>query len=273
MPELPEVESIVRRFRDRLEGRQIADFVSHWPRQCWPDAECIRSHVCGRRIARLWRRAKFVVMDLEDAAAAGHLLIHLRMSGRFEWSADQPAPPPHVRAEFQLRGGERLLFCDARKFGRVIFRQDLVGLERELGPEPLEAIFTPARLAARLDGRARQLKPLLLDQSVVAGLGNIYADEALFHAGLHPLTRSDRLRGPHIAALHRAIRFVLRKGIRLNGASIDWAYPGGRMQQHFSVYGRAGRPCPRCRTPIAALRVGQRGTHICPRCQPRRPRS
>ncbi len=267
MPELPEVESIVRRFRARLDGRRIVDFISHWPKQCSPDADTVRRRVQGRRIARLWRRAKFVVMDLCDTKPAGHLLIHLRMSGRFEWSADCDEGPAHVRAELAMSGGDRLLFCDARKFGRILFTDRLAELEGRLGPEPLDAGFTRQALTDLLRRRSRQLKPLLLDQSVLAGLGNIYTDEALFHAGLHPLSRSDELRDPQIAALRRAIRFVLRKGIRLNGATIDWIYPGGEMQRHFSVYGRTGEPCVRCRTPIAALRVGQRGTHVCPRCQ------
>ena len=144
----------------------------------------------------------------------------------------------------------------------------LAAATADIGVEPLARGFTVARLKRELDGRARQLKPLLLDQSVIAGLGNIYADESLFRAGLHPLLRSNRLGEAKIAALHEAIRHVLRKAIRYCGTSFDRAYLGGSMQNQLMVYGRAGEPCRVCGTPIAAIRVAQRGTHICPKCQP-----
>ena len=137
-----------------------------------------------------------------------------------------------------------------------------------LGPEPLEPAFTAARLGRMLAERKRALKPLLLDQTFVAGLGNIYTDEALNLAGLHPQRRSDSLTPAEVRALWKAIRATLRKGIANNGASIDWVYRGGGMQRHFRVYDRAGQPCPKCGTPIRRITVGQRGTHFCPRCQP-----
>ena len=159
-------------------------------------------------------------------------------------------------------------FCDARKFGRIQHTTDLAAATADLGIEPLGRGFTLGALRGRLDGRARRLKPLLLDQTVIAGLGNIYTDEALFRARLHPLTPGNRLKPGDVAALHRSIRAVLREAIRYHGTSIDWIYPGGWMQKRLRVYGRAGEPCRSCRTPIAYLRVAQRGTHICPRCQP-----
>lgn len=266
MPELPEVETIARQFRTPLLGRRIVAFESRWPRQASPSVAGVRRGVVGRTIASLGRRAKFLVFALDDGAA---LLVHLRMSGRLEWLNGSPEPA-HVRAVWTLDDQRRFALCDARKFGRIVYAADPAAATRGLGVEPLERSFTPRRLAELLRGRSRRLKPLLLDQTLIAGLGNIYTDEALFRAGLHPLARSDRLADAECGALHEAIRFVLRQGIRHNGTSIDWIYPDGRMQEHLFVYGRTGEPCRRCGTAIEALRVGQRGTHVCPRCQRRR---
>lgn len=266
MPELPEVETIVRQCRPRLVGRRIAAFSSAWPKGCRPSVAHVRRNIVGRLVHAVSRRGKFIVLELEDG---GHLLIHLRMSGRFEWLDGGNGRPRHVRAAWGLDDGNRLLFCDARKFGRVTYTRDLAGATADLGPEPLERCFTAARLGQLLRHRRRQLKPLLLDQTVIAGLGNIYTDEALFRAGLHPLTRSDTLRPAQIRRLHQAIRSVLRLAIRNHGTTLDWIYPGGWMQRRLMVYGRTGEPCRRCRTAIVALRVAQRGTHICPKCQRR----
>lgn len=294
MPELPEVETIVRNNRDRLIGRRVTDFASHWPKNSTPDAASIRTALVECAIADVWRRAKFIIFTLErdltettaperirnskfvtpnskrTRTAAGYLLIHLRMSGRLEWADDARPAAQHVRATFTFSDGERLLFCDARKFGRIIWTRDLTSITADLGVEPLDDEFRPALLRDLLKSRARAIKPLLLDQSVIAGLGNIYTDEALHRAGVHPLTRSDRVRPDVVRRLHAAIRAVLKEGIRRNGTSIDWIYPSGEMQDYLRVYGRTGKPCRRCKTVITALRVGQRGTHVCPRCQPRR---
>jgi formamidopyrimidine-DNA glycosylase len=266
MPELPEVETIVRTYRPRLEGRRIVAFASRWAKQAWPSVAAVRRAIVGRRIASLGRRGKFIVFRLDPP---GYLLVHLRMSGQFEWAADHEREPRHVRTIWDLDEGGRLLFCDARKFGRIVYADDLAAATGALGDEPLARTFTAARLHELLARRSRWLKPLLLDQKVIAGLGNIYADESLFRAGLHPLLRSDRVQPPQAAALHAAIRTTLREAIRRHGTSIDWIYPDGWMQNHLMVYGRAGEPCRRCGTPIEALRVGQRGTHVCPKCQPR----
>ncbi|QOJ13544.1 MAG: bifunctional DNA-formamidopyrimidine glycosylase/DNA-(apurinic or apyrimidinic site) lyase [Planctomycetia bacterium] len=308
MPELPEVESVVRAQRQWLVGRRFVDFVSHWPRNAAPSAAAVREALVGRMVADVWRRAKYIVVTLaEDEAArpgssrrpeasagsrsasnsgrrsaqqsAGYLLIHLRMSGRLEWftlpkgdgatAAKWPAgSPAHVRAEFEFDNGGRLLFCDARKFGRIAWTRDLTSVTAHLGVEPLDDEFRPAMLRELLQSRSRALKPLLLDQSLVAGIGNIYADEALHRAGLHPLTPSDRVEPEAVKRLCSAIRAVLRDAIRRNGTSFDWVYPSGTMQDHLRVYGRTGAACRACGSAIVALRVGQRGTHICPRCQP-----
>lgn len=283
MPELPEVETYVRYFRSLLKGRRIVRFVSHWPKQIEPDFATVERAVTGKWVARLHRRAKYIVADLAETrrgalsarsaasgapTGAGHLLIHLRMSGRLEWSGLRPAASSHLRAALHLDDGHTLWFCDARKFGRIGFTRDYRATLCHLGAEPLDRGFTADRLSRLLRGRERRLKPLLLDQTLVAGLGNIYVDETLFQAGLHPLTRACDLKKAEVRALHRAIRAVLRKAVALGGTSFDWVYPGGEMKEHLRVYGRAGRPCTNCGTPIAALRVGQRGTHVCPRCQP-----
>lgn len=264
MPELPEVETTVRQIAPRLVGRRVLDFQSHWKRNCSPTAAGVRAALRGRTITSLNRRAKYIVASLDDQS---HFLVHLRMSGRLQWAGEPDDSPTHVRAHWALDNGDRLLFCDARKFGRIVHTRDLVATTAELGIEPLSEDFSIAVLRGLLRARARRMKPLLLDQSIIAGIGNIYADEALFAARIHPLARSDRLSTRQIGNLRTAIRTVLERGIANNGASIDWVYPGGTMQEVLAVYGRDGEPCPRCKATILALRVGQRGTHVCPRCQ------
>ena len=166
----------------------------------------------------------------------------------------------------ELAGCETLYFCDARKFGRIRHVADPAAALALLGPEPLDASFSARTLAGLLD-RRRKLKPLLLDQTVIAGLGNIYTDEALHRARLHPLRRADSLTWDEVKRLHRAVRQVLREAIRRCGTSFDWAYPGGRMQKDLRVYRRGGQPCKVCGAPIQVIRVGQRSTNLCPACQ------
>lgn len=265
MPELPEVETIVRQTRPLLEGRQIARFVSRWTKSVAPGYAAVRRALAARTVTTVWRRAKLIIWDLDDGA---HLLIHLRMSGRLEWLNGRPDRTPFVRSYWELTDGRRLALCDVRKFGRITLTRDLAAATAHLGPEPLSRGFTTQRLAALLTGRQRQLKPLLLDQSRVAGLGNIYVDEALYRAKLHPLRRAATLSAAEVATLHTAIRAVLREAVRYHGSSIDWMYPGGWMQDRLRVYGRDGEACRRCGAAIEKLTVAQRGTHVCPTCQP-----
>lgn len=284
MPELPEVETTVRLLRPRLLHARITGFRSRWARHVTPAVATVRRAIVGRTVREVSRRAKFAVLHLDDGT---HLLVHLRMSGRLEWLETNGTPydqnsrrailptngrtpmGSHVRAWWDFESGDRLLFRDARKFGRIFYTRDLATFTAKLGIEPLADEFTLARLAELLRGRARLLKPLLLDQSVIAGLGNIYTDEALFAAGIHPLARANRLSKRQITALHGAIQTVLRRGIERNGASIDWVYQGGTMQDVLAVYGRGGEPCVCCNACIVRMVVGQRGTHVCPQCQPR----
>jgi formamidopyrimidine-DNA glycosylase len=189
------------------------------------------------------------------------------MSGDLLIKNSTIGPEKHDRLILKLTGNKSLVFNDTRKFGRVWLTADQEEVLGKLGPEPFSREFTPQWLYTALYNKKRQLKPLLLDQTFIAGLGNIYTDEALHMAKLHPLAPSDSVTGEQAAALHEAVRKVLRAGIRRNGASIDWAYRGGQFQNYFRVYDREGTPCPVCGTEIQKIIVGQRGTHICPNCQ------
>lgn len=265
MPELPEVETIVRTLRPVLVGRTVLSADLRWPGTlAAPSPQKFKKRVSGQRIEGISRRAKFLRLHLTDAS----LVIHLRMSGDLLVVLGGYQPAKHDRLILPLSGDASLVFNDPRKFGRLWLLDDPAALFADLGPEPLSDEFTPAWLHQALGARCRQLKPLLLDQAFLAGLGNIYVDEALHAARLHPLTSSEAVTAEQAEGLWRAIREVLAEGIRRNGASIDWVYRGGDYQNHFRVYGRAGEACPVCGTAIARTLVGQRGTHFCPQCQP-----
>jgi len=276
MPELPEVETVARLLRPRLVGRTLGACTVRWARTLGglsPGA--FERALEGVRVRSVERRAKWIVMELSRARArAGYLCVHLRMTGRLQVDPGDVVAGPWERVRIALGGREVLRFVDPRKFGRVRFVRDPRDVLRDLGPEPLGAEFTSDWLAEALHARRRLLKPLLLDQTFVAGLGNIYVDESLHRARLHPLTPSDRV-GPAAAArLRNAVRAVLREAIEREGSSFDTFYrtPEGRpgsYQHLFRVYGRTGEPCTSCESPIRYLVVGQRGTHVCPRCQPR----
>lgn len=268
VPELPEVETTVGRIRPKLVRRHIAGIECSWRRTlCGSPATAARV-LRGARIEAVGRRGKFVRIDTVRADATRvAVLIHLRMSGRLEVQPSSFARPAHTRLCVALDGGDELRFVDARKFGRVWVTREPEAVLGRVGVEPLSDGFTPDLLRCLLAGRSRVIKSVLLDQAVVAGLGNIYVDESLFRARLHPRMRSDRLSRRQCERLHRAIQSALRDGIAANGASIDWVYPGGSMQDRFAVYGRGGQPCPACQTAVVRMVVAQRGTHICPRCQ------
>jgi len=263
MPELPEVETTVRKLRGWLRGRRIERFRATWPRQVSPSIAGVRKAVVGRKIERLTRRGKYIVFHLDDGSV---LLVHLGMSGSLSLDDKDAA---HVRAVWELDDGSRLLFSDARKFGRILVTKDPGKCLCKLGMEPLSKGFSVSAFLKALSSRSRQLKPLLLEQSVVCGLGNIYADESLYRARLHPQTRASSLTPAQVKRLHKAIIDTLRRAIRLSGTSFDWAYQGGRMQDELLAYGRAGEPCGRCGSKIVRTLVGQRSTHFCPTCQRR----
>jgi formamidopyrimidine-DNA glycosylase len=264
MPELPEVETIVRTLRPALIGKNILSADLRWTRTlAAPSISLFKKYLKGQRIESIERRAKFLDLQLSDF----HLIIHLRMSGDLLVVLGGYQPANHDRLILQLSDDTSLIFNDTRKFGRVWLVKDPAKVLGDLGPEPLTETFDSVWLFSALQSHRRQLKPLLLDQTFVAGLGNIYTDEALHRARLHPKLRSDSITKKQAGSLQQAIQEVLEEGIRQNGASIDWVYRGGDFQNHFRVYGRKGEPCPVCSTTIERITVGQRGTHYCPHCQ------
>jgi len=275
MPELPEVETVARLVRPRLLGRRVEGVQVSWERSLGGlDSRTFRGRIVGTRVKRVGRRAKWIVFDLERGGApAGHLLCHLRMSGRLHVEPTGSDMGPYERVRIDLDGGESLFFLDVRKFGRMVYSNDTEESFAGIGPEPLAEEFSRAWFRRALRSRRRQLKPLLLDQSFLAGLGNIYVDEALHAAGLHPLRRSDRIPGPRADRLREEIRSVLREAIQREGSSFDVFYrtPEGKpgsYQEQFLVFGRDGRPCRTCGRIVKKIVVAQRGTHLCTRCQP-----
>ncbi|HRE28733.1 MAG TPA: bifunctional DNA-formamidopyrimidine glycosylase/DNA-(apurinic or apyrimidinic site) lyase [Anaerolineales bacterium] len=275
MPELPEVETVARELREgsaargpSVLGRTIARVTVRWPRQIVePTPREIEPRLHGQQVLTVGRRGKVIVFTLTRDV----LLVHLRMSGDLTVVAGDAPPDKHAHTVFHFADGAELRFSDTRKFGKIWVVPDVNAVLAGLGPEPIDDDFTSAVLAERLRAHRRALKPLLLDQSFVAGVGNIYADEALHLAGLHPLRRSDTLTPPEVRGLWKALRQALNDGLRHNGASIDWQYRGGGYQEVLRAYGRAGRACqrPGCTGHIRRIVVGQRSTHFCPVCQRR----
>ncbi|HLF68814.1 MAG TPA: bifunctional DNA-formamidopyrimidine glycosylase/DNA-(apurinic or apyrimidinic site) lyase [Gaiellaceae bacterium] len=267
MPELPEVETIRAQLAPRLTGRTLARVEILDPRLTRPfDLFEVAEELEGDRITAVERRGKYLVLRLVSGLV---LLVHLRMTGSFGFD-----PVTHERAVLELDDGTRVVYRDVRRFGTWLV---LEGAELEPylagknGPEPLGARFTSGWLTAQLARRRAPLKAVLLDQRVVAGLGNIYADEALWSARLSPLRPASGLSTEEVRRLTRAVRAALRRGIERQGSTLrDYATPdgsAGSMQDEFRVYGRDGEPCRRCGTPIAKARVGGRGTWFCARCQ------
>jgi formamidopyrimidine-DNA glycosylase len=269
MPELPEVETFVRALRRPLVGRIITGVRNDWPRHIVvPPLDELRARISGRRIEAVDRRGKYLVFSLSDDET---LIIHLKMSGHLSVVPENTPADPYAHTIFMLDDGRELRFRDTRKFGRVYLVHDPANVLGPLGPEPLDPAFTVEALADRLVGRKRVLKPLLLDQTFIAGIGNIYADEALFDAGIRPTRISNSLAGSEIAALHAAIRRVLEMGIAREGASISTYVKAdgemGDMQNAVAVFRRTGQSCYRCGGPVERMVLGGRSTHYCPSCQ------
>ena len=274
MPELPEVEIVVRRLREPLIGRTFTSVRIFWKRAiAQPSANAFTRQLPGLCVQAIQRRAKYLVFELSRAPSdppSDYLLVHLKMSGQLRIVPRNEPTATHDRVVFDLDDNRQLRFNDARKFGRMYLVPDPDSVTGRLGPEPLSDEFTLAAFKKLIAKRSGRLKPLLLDQTFIAGVGNIYADEALWLARLHPLRRADSLGEAEVRALYRGIRKALQDGLRDNGASFDWVYPEGSYQKNFRVYGRAGKPCRRCRKPIRRTTVGQRGTHFCSHCQSQR---
>jgi len=272
MPELPEVETIVRQLAHCIVGQQIVHTTVNWPRTLATHTpQAFAEHVQGRAIASVERRAKLIVVSLPP----DWLIIHLRMTGRLlvgDPSTLAANVEPHVQVVWRFASGAGLLFVDVRKFGRIYLTPRRETVLAGLGPEPLDGSLTPERWHTMLQGRHRQIKPLLLDQRFLAGLGNIYVDEALWRARIHPSECSSAISRPEADALLDSIRAVLGEAIAAGGTTLrDYrnALDGkGEHGPQLAVYGRTDQPCSRCGHLITRLVVGSRGTHICPVCQP-----
>jgi len=273
MPELPEVETIRLALEPHVVGRRFEHVEIHDRRLVRPfEPTAVATSLEGERVAALGRRGKYLVVRFESGRV---LLIHLRMTGSLRHApAGSLDDDPYRRAVVKLDDGSDVAYRDVRRFGTWhLLEPEEVDpyLGQRLGCEPLERTFTARRLAERLEGRRAPIKAALLDQRTVAGLGNIYVDEALWRAEIHPLRPAGTLDAGEVARLTRGIRQALRAGISRQGASLrDYSTPDGRrgrMQERFRVYGRDGEPCPRCGTPIDKIRVGGRGTWYCPNCQ------
>jgi len=273
MPELPEVETYARQLRPYLIGRTVTDLEVLWERSVAnPGSDDLRRRLSGQIIVGVTRRGKYLTFLL---ATGARLLIHLKMSGRIHVEPTDAPRRPHDRVVFVLDNGMEMRFNDARKFGRVYLVEANDAVTGPLGPEPLDAGFGLDDFAALIHRRSGAIKPLLLNQTFLAGLGNIYTDEALYRARIHPLRKASRLGDDEIQALYHAIRDILRLSIESQGTSFDYVYPSAlrehapNYQSYLQVYGRAGAACPRCGQLIQRTVIGGRGTHFCPDCQRR----
>jgi formamidopyrimidine-DNA glycosylase len=276
MPELPEVQTIVDILNHQeVPGNPISRASVYWAKTIAgrsPEDFCEK--ITGCTIRPIRRRGKYIVLPLSGGLT---LLVHLRMTGRLNWVPADSARNRHEHVVLDVGPMHSLRFQDTRKFGRMVLTRSPETLLNRLGPEPLDRRFTAGWFAGTLQTRQRQIKPLLLDQGFLAGLGNIYVDEALWEAGIHPQRISRSLTRREVGALHRAIPHVLQKGLRNLGTSLgsgraNFYFPGngtGRNAEELNVFRRTGAACPRCGSVIVRIRVAQRSSHICPRCQKR----
>ena len=267
MPELPEVETVARNLREgrlSLLGRTIKNTQVLWHRELQGiTSQSFNSRLVNATVSAIGRHGKYLMIELSTRDT---LFVHLKMSGRLEVVPRAEANTKHARVVWELDNNLALRFEDARKFGRVWLPQDPQEILQKLGPDAIQ--ISEADFAARLQSKKGALKPILLDQRFVAGIGNIYADESLHQAHLHPKQLASQITKLQAHSLYQAVQNVLAEGIRHNGASFDWVYSGGSFQQTFKVYGQTDEPCTTCGTPIQRILVGQRSTHFCPKCQP-----
>lgn len=269
MPELPEVETYIREIAGDLRERAVRGGQVLWPRTVAElSPEAFLHGMRGRRFVDFGRRGKYMLFGLDNGQS---LIVHLRMTGELRVEAEGLPLDKHTRLVLDLDEGLRLRFSDQRKFGRMWLVTDTQSVLHRLGPEPLDEEFTPDVLAAALAGRRASVKAMLLDQSVVAGVGNIYADEALFLAHIRPTRTGESLSAPEVAALRQAVRDVLTQGIEMRGSSLQNYTPPtgekGSFQELHKVFRRTGQPCPVCGHPIERMKLAQRSTHFCPHCQ------
>jgi formamidopyrimidine-DNA glycosylase len=270
MPELPEVETTRRGVEPWLLNQRIREAVLRHRGMRWPVRADLSRLLAGHRIRRVDRRSKYLLLDCE----AGWLILHLGMSGSLRIVPAQQAPGKHDHFDLVLDSGRALRLTDPRRFGAVLWQAGEPArhkLLRGLGPEPFDAAFDADWLYRRTRGRSAAIKNVLMDSRVVCGVGNIYANEALFRAAIRPARAAGRISRSGCAGLVAAVRATLREAIDAGGSSLrDFVHADGSpgyFQQHYFVYGREGEPCRRCATPIKALRIGQRSAFYCPRCQ------
>lgn len=271
MPELPEVQTIVNILRDGgrdqpgIVGERVKNAKVYWHKTVeQPSPKQFETRILGQTVKDVGRRGKYICIQLSQDV----MLIHLRMSGDLLVGRSNAPLGSHSRLAVYFDSGWQLSFNNPRKFGRVWLVKDAQQVLFKLGPEPLDKSLTFNMFYNQLQSHKRQIKPLLLDQSFIAGVGNIYADEALHLAKINPLMISNQIEQSRAKKLLSSLRKVLKEGIKRNGASIDWVYQGGGFQNYFRVYQRTDEPCHSCGSPISRIVVGQRGTHYCPSCQP-----
>lgn len=273
MPELPEVETIRKDLEKELVGREVLDVACAVPKVCQPSPESLRRAIKGKRIEGFERKGKLLIVKLSGGKTLG---IHLRLTGRLLIRKKGDPPDEWQRAVIKLSGGKELRFSDLRLFGYIKLFKDEKEVEEtlsKLGPEPLTEELDGEKFYSIIQRTARPIKVVLLDQKLISGVGNIYANEALFVAGIHPLAKANQLMRDQAIKLYEAIEQVLKEGLELRGATIaDEMYRDaygrrGGYGRKVRVYQQTGKPCPKCGTKIEYLRVGQRGTYICPKCQ------
>jgi formamidopyrimidine-DNA glycosylase len=270
MPELPEVQTVVNYLAPEVQGKFINSIDS--PNNYLKvfgngDLSFVKSAIQGKRIVRLGRRGKYIIIHLNK----GHLILHLRMTGKLLLQGLQKKFDKHLSFRINFNDNSNLYFYDTRKFGRIYFSKTLNWLEQKLGIEPLSMEFNLRWLTQSLGQRKRMMKPLLLDQSFIAGLGNIYIDEILWKSNIHPLSLSNKIPEQIIPDLYKSIRSILKNAILFNGTTfINFSFGENQMGEfgeQLNVFGKQGRPCPDCGEEIKKNRVAQRGTHMCNRCQ------
>ncbi|MFC4160259.1 bifunctional DNA-formamidopyrimidine glycosylase/DNA-(apurinic or apyrimidinic site) lyase [Chitinimonas lacunae] len=271
MPELPEVETTRRGIAPSLLGKSLAGATVRESRLRWPVPPDLAALVAGRTVEAVGRRAKYLLFDL----GTGHLILHLGMSGSLRFLHEAPPAVKHEHVDLLLSDSALLRYRDPRRFGAILWQPgpaELHPLLRDLGPEPLEAGFDGAYLEQALAGRRTAIKLAIMDARVVVGVGNIYANEALFRCGIAPQREAGELSRAECGQLADAIRLTLTESIAAGGSTlrdfVDSSGQPGYFQQHYFVYDRAGLPCHRCGQAISQTRLGQRSTYWCPYCQP-----
>ncbi len=268
MPELPEVELTTRNLHRHLPGECIDELLWTWPNML-PQSErdVLASSLRGRLIESVSRRGKYLILKLSGNMLPKYLVFHLKMSGRLEFQLAGEDESPYIRIRLKFQSGAQLLFHDVRKFGRLYLLDGTDDFFSSLGPEPLSPSFKVNDLVSKLQRCNGRVKPFLLAQENLAGLGNIYADESLWKSGIHPLRKGRELSKHQISRLHQSIQKTLFEAIQMGGTDFgDHVVPGGQYQP--KIYGRSGEACFECGVLVEKISVASRGTHFCPCCQP-----